>query len=247
MDRMLYIAMSGARETMRAQAVNTNNLANASTTGFRADLETAVSFPLYGPGQASRVYGVTEGNGLDHSAGALRKTGRELDVAVKGDGWIAVQAPDGSEAYTRAGDLKVDGFGLLTTGAGHPVMGDGGPIAIPPNAKLDIGSDGTISVLPLGQGANALAVVDRIKLVRLPPAQTVKGDDGLVRLKGGGQAEADASVSLVSGTLEASNVNAVESMVRLIELARQYETQVKMMKSAEDNDRSAAELLRVTG
>jgi len=246
MDRMLYIAMTGAREIMRSQAVNTNNLANASTTGFRADLETAVSLPLYGPGQASRVYGVAEGNGLELAPGALQRTGNELDVAVKGEGWIAVQAPDGGEAYTRAGDLHVDSYGVLTTGAGHPVLGDGGPIAIPPYGKLEIGADGTISVQPLGQGVNALAVVDRIKLVKLPPAQVAKGDDGLVRLRGGGRVEPDASVTLVAGALEASNVNAVESMVRLIELARQYEGQVKMMKTAEDNDRAAAELLRMS-
>ncbi len=245
MDRMLYIAMTGARQTMLSQAVNTNNLANATTTGFRADLATAVSLPLHGPGQASRVYGMTEGNGVDLTPGSLQRTGRELDVAVEGDGWIAVQAPDGGEAYTRAGDLHVNSFGLLTTGAGHPVIGNGGPIAIPPNAKLDIGADGTISIRPLGQGVKALAIVDRIKLVKLPPDQVVKGDDGLVRLKGGGKAQADASVTLVSGALESSNVNAVESMIRLIELARQYETQIKMMKTAEDNDRAAAGLLRL--
>ncbi len=245
MDRMLYLAMTGAREVMNAQAVNTNNLANATTVGFRADMESAMSLPLYGPGQPSRVYGVTEGNGVDLSPGALQQTGRELDVAVDGDGWIAVQAPDGGEAYTRAGDLRVDAFGILTNGAGHPVIGNSGPIAIPPNAKLDIGRDGTISIRPLGQGPNALAVLDRIKLVKLPPDQVVKGEDGLMRLRGGGRAEADASVTLVSGALEASNVNAVESMVRLIELARLYESQVKLMRTAEENDGAAARLLRM--
>jgi len=245
MDRMLYIAMTGARQTMLSQAVNTNNLANTTTAGFRADLATAVSLPLHGPGQASRVYGMTEGNGVDLRPGSLQRTGRELDVAVEGDGWIAVQAPDGGEAYTRAGDLHVNSFGILTTGAGHPVIGNGGPIAIPPNAKLDIGADGTISIRPLGQGVKALAIVDRIKLVKLPRDQVVKGDDGLVRLKGGGKAQADASVRLISGALESSNVNAVESMIRLIELARQYESQIKMMKTAEDNDRAAAALLRL--
>jgi len=247
MDRMLYIAMTGARETMRAQAVNTNNLANASTPGFRADLETAVSLPLYGPGQPSRVFGVTEGNGLDGSPGVIHQTGRELDVAVRDDGWIAVQAPDGGEAYTRAGDLRVNSLGLLTTGAGHPVLGDGGPIAIPPNAKLEIGADGTISIRPLGQGANALAVVDRIKLVKLAPDQVTKGEDGLIRTRSGEPVEADASVTLVSGALESSNVNAVEAMVRLMELARQYETQVKLMKTAQENDAAAAQLLRANG
>jgi len=245
-DRLLYLAMTGAHETMRAQSLVSNNLANATTTGFRADLETVRSLPMQGPVQPSRVYGVIEGNGLDLRAGELTRTGRALDVAVEGDGWIAVQAPDGGEAYTRAGDLKVNGLGLLTTGAGHPVMGDGGPIAIPPHAHLEIGADGTISVQPLGQSAKALAVVDRIKLVKIPPGQATKGADGLIRLRGGGEAEADASVRLVSGALEASNVSPVESMVRMIELARQYETQIKMMKTAEENDRSASSLLRLS-
>ncbi len=245
MDRMLYIAMTGARQTMLSQALNTNNLANASTTGFRADLAAAVSLPLQGPGHASRVYGMADGNGVDLTPGSLQRTGRDLDVAVKGEGWIAVQAPDGSEAYTRAGDLHVDSFGILTTGAGHPVIGNGGPIAIPPNAKLDIGADGTISIRPLGQGEKALAIVDRIKLVKLPHDQVVKGEDGLIRQKGGGKAQADASVTLVSGALESSNVNAVQSMIRLIELARQYESQIKMMKTAEEDDQAAARLLRM--
>ena len=245
MDRMLYLSMTGAHELMRAQALNTNNLANASTTGFKADLDAVRSLPVHGPGQASRVYGVTEGGGVDLTPGALQRTGRELDVAIEGRGWIAVQAPDGSEAYTRAGDLQVDSFGVLTTGAGHPVLGNGGPIAIPPNAKLEIGGDGTITVRPLGQDAKALATVDRIKLVKLPPGQVIKGTDGLIRLRGGGKAEADASVTLVSGALEASNVDAVGAMVRLIEISRLYETQVKLMKTAEENDRSASQLLRL--
>lgn len=246
MDRMLYLAMSGARETMVSQAVNTNNLANASTPGFRADLESFLSLTVDGPGYPSRVYAVTNGIGVDLSGGAIQSTGRELDVAVKGPGLVAVQAPDGSEAYTRAGDLRVDSFGVLTTGAGYPVLGEGGPIAVPPNGKLDIGDDGTITVRPLGQGINALATVDRIKLVDPPSAQLFKGPDGLLRLQGGGTAEADAAVKLVSGALESSNVNAVESMVQLIELARQFETQVKMMKTAEENDRAAAELMRMS-
>ncbi|HID45556.1 MAG TPA: flagellar basal-body rod protein FlgF [Chromatiaceae bacterium] len=246
MDRMLYIAMSGAREIMTSQAVNTNNLANASTTGFRADMESFLSQPVQGPGYPDRVYATIGGAGVDLSGGAIQSTGRELDVAIKGEGWIAVQAPDGSEAYTRAGDLQVDSFGILTTGAGYPVLGEGGPIAVPPNGKLDIGSDGTITVQPLGQGINALAIVDRIKLVNPSPSALNKGEDGLMRLRGGALAEADAAVQLVSGAIESSNVNAVESMVRMIELARQFETQIKMMKTAEDNDRAAAELMQMS-
>ena len=243
MDRLLYVAMSGARETMQAQTVNTQNLANASTTGFRADLQSFQSLPVNGPGYASRVYGMATDQGIDTSPGSVMGTGRELDVAINGDGWIAVQGPDGNEAYTRAGDLRVDSLGLLRTGAGRPVMGNGAPIAIPPAEKIQIAGDGTISIRPLGQ--NTLAVVDRIKLVNPPSAQLQKGADGLVHLKGGDAAEADASVQLQVGALESSNVNTVEAMVNLIQLARQYETQVKMMANAEENDRASAQLMRM--
>ncbi|MGB5717370.1 MAG: flagellar basal-body rod protein FlgF [Gammaproteobacteria bacterium] len=243
MDRLLYVAMSGARETMQAQTVNTQNLANASTTGFRADLQSFQSLPVNGPGYASRVYGMATDQGIDTSPGSVMGTGRELDVAINGDGWIAVQGPDGNEAYTRAGNLRVDSLGLLRTGAGRPVMGNGAPIAIPPAEKIQIAGDGTISIRPLGQ--NTLAVVDRIKLVNPPSAQLQKGADGLVHLKGGDAAEADASVQLQVGALESSNVNTVEAMVNLIQLARQYETQVKMMANAEENDRASAQLMRM--
>ena len=245
MDRLLYVAMSGARETMHAQAVNTQNLANASTTGFRADLQSFQSLPVNGPGYASRVYGVAADQGIDMSPGSAMGTGRGLDVAINGDGWLAVQGPDGNEAYTRAGDLRVDSLGLLRTGTGHPVMGNGSPVAIPPYEKLEIAADGTISIRPLGQGANVLAVVDRIKLVNPPPGDLVKGNDSLIHLKGGETAEADASVQVQVGALESSNVNTVEAMVNLIQLARQYETQVKMMKNSEENDRASAQLLRM--
>ncbi|WP_456374379.1 flagellar basal-body rod protein FlgF [Thiolapillus sp.] len=246
MDRMLYIAMTGGREIMNSQAVNTNNLANASTTGFRADLESFTSIPVWGDVHPDRVYAAAEGMGVDLSGGAIRSTGRDLDVAIKGDGWIAVQAPNGSEAYTRAGDLRVDAFGILTTGAGYPVLGEGGPIAVPPNGQLTIGADGTITVQPLGQVVNALAIVDRIKLVNPPGSALIKGEEGLMQMRDGSQAQADAGVTLASGALESSNVNAVESMVRMIELARQFEMQVKMMKTAEDNDRAAAKLMSMS-
>lgn len=245
MDRMLYVAMSGAKQTMLAQAVNTNNLANVNTTGFRSDLEAFRSLPVYGPGYPSRVYAQTERPGMDFLAGTLSTTGRELDVAVNGDGWIAVQAADGSEAYTRAGDLRVTVNGQLETGAGRPVMGNGGPIAVPPFEKLEIGVDGTISIQPVGQAPNALAVVDRIKLVNPPLGQMEKGTDGLMRVKDGKDAAADAAVQLSSGVLESSNVNAVEAMVRMIELGRQFETQIKMMRAAQENDAASAQLMRM--
>ncbi len=245
MDRMLYVAMSGAKQTMLAQAVNTNNLANASTSGFRADLATFHSVPIYGPGQQSRTYAVAEQPGIDASEGALLTTGRELDMAVKGQGWIAVQAPDGSEAYTRAGDLRISATGQLTNGAGHAVLGNGGPIAVPAFEKLEIGADGTISIRPVGQSATTLAIVDRVKLVKPPVDQMYKGDDGLMRLKDNATLPPDASIQVVSGVLESSNVNAVESMVNMISLSRQFEMQIKLMKTAEDNDSAASQIMRL--
>lgn len=247
MDRMLYVAMSGAKEMMKAQAVNTNNLANASTTGFKADFEVSKSQQVYGPGYADRVYATTEGagTGVDFTPGNIISTGRELDFAINGNGWFAVQTADGTEAYTRAGNLRVDSLGQLMTATGHVVMGDGGPISIPANAKMEIAEDGTITVQPIGQPVNSLAVVDRIKLVNPPLEALSKGVDGLMRLPEGVTAEADASVTLVSGALESSNVNAVSSMVRMIELARQYESHIKMMNTAEKNDEASAQMIRM--
>ncbi len=245
MDRMLYIAMSGAKETLLAQATNNNNLANASTPGFQADLQQFRSMPVFGDGYPTRVYGLSERPAVDTKHGAIVQTGRDLDVAANGDGWFAVQASDGNEAYTRRGDLKVDVNGLLTTGNGLPVMGNGGPIAIPPAEKIDIAPDGTISIRPIGQGASELAVIDRIKMVSLPKDQLQKGNDGLVRLAEGATAEADADQQLVTGALESSNVNIVDSMVDMIELSRRFEMQVKMMKTAEETEESSISVMRM--
>ena len=244
MDRMLYIAMSGAKQTLLAQAANTHNLANATTTGFRADFEAFRSMPVFGDGQPSRVYAMAERPGVDLSVGTLVSTGRELDVAVEGEGWIAVQGADGQEAYTRAGDLRIGPNGQLVTGAGHAVLGNGGPIAVPPTEKFEIGVDGTITIRPTGQAATSLSVLDRIKLVNPPKAELVKGNDGLMRLKDGQAVPADANVRVATGSLEMSNVNAVESMVNMITLARNFEMQVRAMRTTQENDQAAAQLLR---
>jgi flagellar basal-body rod protein FlgF len=246
MDRMLYVAMSGAKETALAQARNTQNLANASTTGFKASLDAFASRHVEGPGHGTRTFAVTQDMRVDLSPGTLQATGRDLDVAVQGEGWLAVQAPDGTEAYTRAGDLKVDAVGRLTTGAGFPVLGGGGPIGIPPFETLEIGTDGTISIRPLGQDANALVTVDRIKLVNPNPDDLVLGEDGLIRHPEFVEQPPDGRVSVVRGFLEASNVNTVEAMVNMIELARQFEMQIKMMKTAEKTDEASASLLRLS-
>ena len=245
MDHMIFLAMSGAKQTEYAQAINTNNLATVSTTGFRADLHAFSAVPVEGPGVDSRVNAVVDSYGTDFSQGPVAHTGRDLDVAVRGEGFIAVQAPDGTEAYTRAGDFRVEAGGLLSTGAGHLVLGDGGPVAIPPNASLLIGGDGTISVQPLGQGPETLAIVDRIKLVNPDVAELQKGSDGLLRLRDGGTADADASVTLTSGTLEQSNVNVARTLVNMIELARQYEMQINVIKTTEENADSAAQIMRI--
>jgi flagellar basal-body rod protein FlgF len=243
MDNMMYIAMTGAKQILLAQAANSNNLANASTTGFRADLAAFRSLPVYGPGYDSRVYAVAGNAGVDLTPGAVSMTGRDLDVAINEGGLLAVQGPDGKEAYTRAGDLKIDNAGLLQNGAGHPVLGDGGPITVPPYQKLEIGVDGTISIQPLGQSPSTLAVVGRIKLVNPAKELLIKGGDGLIHLKDNSVAAADASVHLVSGALEASNVETVDAMATMIALARQYEMQVKIMREAEQNDAESAKLM----
>lgn len=245
MDRMVYLAMSGAKQALAAQAAVAHNLANAATTGFRADLSALRSMPVFGPGHASRVFALAERPGVDFTPGTLVQTGNPLDVAVDGEGFIAVLAPDGTEAYTRAGDLRLTGNGQLQTAAGHPVLGNAGPIATPPSAGIEIGVDGTVTVRPLGQEANALAQIDRVKLVRPPLDMLEKGPDGLLRMRDGASAPADASVRLVRGVLESSNVNGVEQMVTMIALQRSFELQVKAMQTAQENEQAAAELLRL--
>lgn len=245
MDKVLYTAMSGAKQTVLAQTANSNNLANVSTPGFRADYAQFRSMPVYGAGLPTRVFAMTERSGTDFSAGSVNATGNTLDVAVNGDGWIAVQAADGSEAYTRAGNMRLTTEGLLVTGGGHPVIGDSGAITLPPVNRLEIGEDGTLSVKPLGEEANELNVVDRIKLVNPPKGQLYKGEDGLMHVKGGEEVEFDANVKVVSGMLESSNVNIASALINMIDLSRQFETQIKVMREAEQNADAARELLKM--
>ena len=243
MDRVLYLATSAAKQVLQAQTVATHNLANVNTVGFQADLAAFSERHVNGPGLDSRVYGVAEGVGTSSAKGVIQATGRPLDVAVNGDGWIAVQAPDGSEAYTRAGNLKVNINGQLTTGTGHPVLGGSGPLVVPEYEKLEIGADGTVSVRPIGQLPNTLAEVGRIKLVSPDPAELVKGPDGLLRMRNGDTAPASTEVTLMSGALEGSNVNGVEAMVNMIGFARQFEMAVQIMQSARQMDEQANKLM----
>ena len=243
MDEMIYIAMTGAKQTEYAQAINSNNLANISTTGFRADLHAFSSVPIEGPGIDTRVNAVVDSYGTDMSQGPIVNTGRELDVALRGDGFIAVQSPDGGEAYTRAGNMRLEPGGLLTTANGYLVLGDGGPLSVPPNSKLEIGRDGTISVRPLGTGPEALTIADRIKLVNPDASRLQKGEDGLFYLPDGEIADPDASVEIQNGALEQSNVNVAKTLVNMIELARQYEMQVNLIKESEENADAAAQMM----
>ncbi len=246
MDEMVYLAMTGAKQTEYAQAINSNNLANVSTTGFRADLHSFSSAPIDGPGVDSRVNAVVESYGTDFSQGAVTSTGRNLDIAIQGSGFLAVQSADGSEAYTRAGDLRIGSGGLLETGAGLLVMGNGGPVAIPPNNSLLIGTDGTVSVQPIGQGPETLAAVDRIKLVNPDTRLLAKGADGLLRLPDDEIASADSFVRLTAGALEQSNVNVAKTLVNMIELSRQYEMQVNVIRTAKEDADAAARMMQLS-
>tara|TARA_R110000823_G_scaffold47903_12_gene121857 strand:+ start:8359 stop:9102 length:744 start_codon:yes stop_codon:yes gene_type:complete len=247
MDHLVYVAASGAREAMLAQALNTHNLANASTAGFRGDLISATSAYVNGSAAgATRVFAGMHNTGVDFSHGTINATGRNLDVAVNGEGWIAVADAQGGEALTRRGDLRVDEFGQLINGAGRQVLGESGPIALPPYSEIMLGADGTVSIVPLGEKPDSTAVVDRIKLVNPDNAGLAKGKDGLIRMLDGEELVADAGVRLIPGSIEASNVDTVGSMVQMIELSRQFENHTRMMKVAEQLDQSSAELMKLS-
>lgn len=243
MDKAVYLAMTGAKHTMLSQAVNSHNLANINTPGFKADKLDFRSVFLGGQGHDSRVYSVVQGTSSNLESGPINATGNPLDIAVRGEGWIAVQDADGKEAYTRAGNLRAGPGGQLVNGAGHVVLGSGGPITLPPDNTLAIGNDGTISIVGSGEGPEAISSIDRIKLVNPPAEQLRKGDDGLFRLPKGAQAPADAAVQVASGHLESSNVSAVGALVQMIELARTWELQVKAMQTFQENDRADAQII----
>lgn len=247
MDKFIYLAMTGARENMLAQQTHANNLANANTTGFKTDLAQARSMQVFGEGHASRVYAMTERAATDTTTGTMFETGRSLDVAIDGEGWLAVIGADGQEAYTRAGELQINTANQLVTGSGLPVMGNGGiPIIIPPSEKIDIGVDGTISIVPLGEGAAEVAVADQIKMVNPDPATLYKGADGLMHVDGNAPQAPDLTLRMRSGYLESSNVNAVSELTSMISLSRQFEMNIKMMKEAEENSSAATNILSLS-
>jgi flagellar basal-body rod protein FlgF len=247
MDRLIYTAMTGASHTLQQQASVSQNLANTNTPGFRATIDAFRAVPLVGEGLATRTFVVDSTAGTDFTPGVIQTTGRTLDVALDGKGWLAVQDANGNEAYTRNGSLKVMPDGILQTSSGLTVVGDGGPITIPPDTEVTIAKDGTISTVPSTNQKNTVIVVGRLKLTNPPEEQLVRGEDALFRTKDGNPAEADANVTVMSGSLEGSNVNTVEAMVNMISLARQFDMQMKMLKTADDNAKSASGLLSISG
>lgn len=243
-DRSIYIGMLGAKQASTNMQLISNNLANVNTIGHRASLPDFSTYEIQGAGIHSRAFDVTEASQADFSTGGFITTDRNLDVAVHGDGFFAIQTAGGQEAYTRNGSFQISSDGFLTTSSGQYVMGQKGLIAIPNAKKINIGKDGTITVQPMGQAEKDLTIVDRLKLVNPPRDAIRRGEDGLFYAAGdGGAISADDNVQVQSGMLESSNVNVVTSLVDMIETAREYELQVKMMKAADDNSAKATQLL----
>lgn len=241
MDRLIYTAMTGAKHLLYRQDALAQNLANANTTGYRADTVAFRAVPVQGQEAGTRVFTVETTTGADFTPGPMLATGRSLDVAVQGEGWLTVQARDGTEAYTRAGSLQVGADGSLQLPSGLLVLGEGGPINVPANAQLSVAADGTISATT--PGSKAITTVGRLKLVNPPAERVSKGGDGLFRTAAGEEAQADAAVRVADGTLEGSNVNVVDALVGMIAVARQFELQMKLLANAEQNEQKAGSLV----
>lgn len=246
MDRMIYIAMTGAREVTRQQAAVSHNLANISTHGFKQELNVFRALPVVGEGAKTRAFVLETTPRADFTQGNIQQTGRSLDVAVRGEGWIAVQDAAGQEAYTRMGHFQVGANGMLQTTNGYTVLGDNAPVAVPPDQDVMIGKDGSVSAIPVGENVAAVTLAGRIKLVKPTETDLVRGEDGLFRLNTGQPAQADATVQLVSGALESSNVNPAEALVSMVSLSRQFEMNMRVLRVADENHRSADKLLSMT-
>lgn len=246
MDKLLYIAASGAKQDLLGTSVRANNLANTQTTGFKAMLEQTRAMPAYGDGLPTRVFSMTESPINNYAGGGMIKTDRELDLAIQGQGWFTVQDANGNEAYSRNGSMQLGANGELKDSHGNTMVGDFGPVFLPiPLSNIDIASDGTLSVRPQGAPETVLEEIGRLKLVNPDVKNMIRGDDGLFRLKSGDQAQEDPLVNIRNGMLEGSNVNPVEEMVSMISLQRHYEMQIKLMKKAESLDQRGNQLLRI--
>lgn len=248
METILYHAMAGGLSDFKRQEVIANNLANVNTPGFKADLHQAQTQYMNDANGTNIINGqsfiVQTPSEIDLTPGELITTGRDLDVAIDGQGWMAVKDRQGNEGYTRSGSLRIDANGVLTTSAGLPVMGDGGPISIPPAKSIDIGTDGTISIVPLDGDVKSLAILDRIKLVKLDKNNIVKNEDGLFHLKQGGRVVADGTIRVMKGAIEGSNVKAVEQMVGMISAGREFDAHMRILSTVDDNAQKLAQILQ---
>jgi flagellar basal-body rod protein FlgF len=247
MDRLIYVTMTGAKNVLLQQATHSHNLANLSTNGFRAQIDAFRAVPVIGAKLPTRTYAVDASVGTDFRYGTVQSTGRVLDVAIQGDGWLAVQGPNGKEAYTRNGSLQINANGVLQTQDGLSVLSDSGPISIPPDTEITIAEDGTISTVPTDRRKNQTSEVGRIKLVNPPLATLVRGDDGLFRTQTGLPAPAAENARINSGALETSNVNPAEALVSLISLQRQFDAHIKLLQTAEQNATKAGQILNING
>ena len=246
MDRLIYTAMTGAKHILEQQATTSHNLANATTTGFRAQMDSFRAVPVVSEGLPTRAFVVDATVGTNYAAGTIHQTGNGLDVAINGKGWFAVQLEDGSEAYTRAGNFKLTETGVLQTQSGITVMGDGGPISVPPDIVVSVAKDGTVSGVSTNTTPSIVSALGRLKLVNPPESDLVRGDDGLFRAKDGNPFEADDLVTVVGGAIEGSNVNVAEAMVNMITLARHFEMQMNLLKNAESNSAKATQILSLS-
>ena len=245
MDNLIYVALTGINQAERLQTVVSHNLANVSTTGYRAEVPVFDSAEILGDGLESRVNSVEVAQDWNDAAGALVPTGETLDLAIRGSGWFAVLDAQGNEAYTRSGSFRLSSTGLLETKSGELVLGESGPISLPQSQEIYIGGDGLISIVPIGQDANTLVETDRLKLVNPTKDEIERYSDGLFRSTSELPLPADPSVQVVSGQLESSNVNVSEALVQMIEIARHFETQVKALRVAEENDQAASSVMQV--
>jgi flagellar basal-body rod protein FlgF len=245
MDRLLYTALAAMRGSMARQTATANNIANANTPGFRADLAERQSLWMRGPGVDSRVTSSDEVLAADMRTGSVMATGRPLDIALGGDALLVVQTHSGEEGYTRRGDLQLSDSGLLTTGDGHPVIGTGGPVTLPPADRIAIDAEGRITIVPAGGDPGQPQEVARLRLVSAQGSDAVKGLDGLFRVRGGGALPDDPDARVTSGHLEGSNVNATATLVDMIEASRSWDTQLKLISDARDNDAASADLMRL--
>ena len=245
MDRLIYTSLSAMRGAMARQTTTANNLANVNTTGFRAEMANSQAVWMSGPGMDARALASEEVVSADMTGGTVIETGRALDVALDGDAMLSVQAPNGDEAYTRRGDLQMDDSGLLTTGDGHPVLGESGPIALPPADDVRIDKDGSIWIVPLGGDASQPQKIDRLKLVSPEGSKIAKGVDGLFRVPDNGALPADPEAKLTASSLEGSNVNATQALVDMIDSSRAWETQIKLLTTAREIDSASSDLMRL--